>query len=170
MLKTGPTRRSGPPAKVDPVRTRVVASARRCRRAAGACGGLRERGQALVEFSLVLTLLLVLIFGLVDFGRAYICYVEVTNAAREGARLGATGASTSAITTQAQNTAGPFGSGLSVNVSYLSSPGLDSQVQVNTSYSLSFITPIGALVSLMSGKGISTGPFTISSTSTMHME
>ncbi len=145
--------------------------ARWTRRRGRPAGALRECGQAMVEFSLVLTFMLVLIFGIIDFGRAYICYVEVTNAAREGARLGVTGATTSAITTQAQNTAGPFGgSNLTVNVSYLTSPGLDSQIQVNTSYSLSFITPVSALVHLMTGGGFSTGPFPITSTSTMHME
>jgi len=152
------------------VRIAFASVTRGCRRAALRGGALRERGQAIVEFSLVLTLLLVLVFGIVDFGRAYICYTEVTNAAREGARLGVTHATTAAITTQAQNTAGPFGSGLAVNVSYLSSPGLDSQIKVDTSYSLRFITPVGALVSLLKGKGISTGPFTIASSSTMHME
>lgn len=132
---------------------------------------MRERGQAMVEFSLVITLLLVLMFGIVDFGRAYICYVEVTNAAREGARLGITGATTAAIQAQAQKTAGPFNdANFGVSVGYLSSPGLDSQIQVNTSYSLTFITPVGALVGLIKGKGLSTGPFSITSSSTMHME
>jgi len=120
----------------------------------------------------VITLLLVLIFGIIDFGRAYLCYVEVTNAAREGARLGVTGATTAAIIAKVKSTAGPFNdANLSVpNPSYLSSPGLDSQIQVTATYSLSFITPVGALVSLIKGQGISTGPFTISSSSTMHME
>jgi Flp pilus assembly protein TadG len=154
------------------VRTAIATIAHGCRRAGRRGGALRERGQAMVEFSLVLTLMLVLIFGLIDFGRAYICYVEVTNAAREGARLGATGATTSAIVAKVQDAAGPFNdANLTVpNPNYLSSPGLDSQIQVSASYSLSFITPISALVHLMTGGSLSTGPFTISSTSTMHME
>ncbi|HLZ70735.1 MAG TPA: TadE family protein [Dehalococcoidia bacterium] len=132
---------------------------------------LREGGQAMVEFSLVITLMLVLIFGLIDFGRAYICYVEVSNAAREGARLGVTHATTSAIQAQAKSTAGPFGdANFSANVSYVTSPGLDSQVQVDTSYNLSFITPLGGLVKLLTGGTIATGPWVISSTSRMHME
>ncbi len=47
----------------------------------------RERGAAAVEFALVLTLLLMLIFGIIDFGRAYNAQVTLTQAAREGARL-----------------------------------------------------------------------------------
>ena len=46
-----------------------------------------ERGAELVEFALMLPILLVIIAGLWDFGRAYRTYQAITNAAREGARL-----------------------------------------------------------------------------------
>ena len=49
--------------------------------------GERARGQSLVEFALVGPLLLVLVFGCVDFGRAYFHENGLTNAAREGLRL-----------------------------------------------------------------------------------
>lgn len=45
----------------------------------------RARGQALVEFALVLPVFLLLIFGIIDVGR----YVYVANAFNEGAREGA---------------------------------------------------------------------------------
>jgi Flp pilus assembly protein TadG len=44
------------------------------------------RGQAMVEFTLILPLLLVLIFGIFQFGQAYSDYIQVTNAARDGGR------------------------------------------------------------------------------------
>jgi hypothetical protein len=47
-----------------------------------------ERGAALVEFALALPLLLVVIGGIVDFGFLFQRYEVLTNAAREGARLG----------------------------------------------------------------------------------
>ena len=47
-----------------------------------------ERGAALVEFALALPLLLVVIAGIVDFGFLFQRYEVLTNAAREGARLG----------------------------------------------------------------------------------
>jgi hypothetical protein len=47
-----------------------------------------ERGAELVEFALVLPLLLVLVGGIIDFGFLFQRYEVVTNAAREGARLG----------------------------------------------------------------------------------
>lgn len=46
----------------------------------------RERGASLVEFALVLPLFLLLVGGMVDFGRAFYTQVTLTNAAREGAR------------------------------------------------------------------------------------
>lgn len=47
----------------------------------------RGRGQGLVEFALVFPIFIVLVFALFDIGRAVFAYNEVTNAAREGARL-----------------------------------------------------------------------------------
>lgn len=52
---------------------------------------LRERGQALVEFALIVPIFLVLLLGIVDFGWALKSWITVTNATREGARMGAVG-------------------------------------------------------------------------------
>jgi Flp pilus assembly protein TadG len=46
----------------------------------------RTRGQAMVEFTLILPLLLLLILGIYQFGQAYADYIQVTNAARDGGR------------------------------------------------------------------------------------
>ena len=48
----------------------------------------RESGQALVEFALIAPLLLLLVLGVVEFGRAWNAYQVLTDAAREGARTG----------------------------------------------------------------------------------
>ncbi len=45
------------------------------------------RGQALVEFALVLPILLLLLVAIFDLGRAAFAYNTLTNAAREGARI-----------------------------------------------------------------------------------
>jgi Flp pilus assembly protein TadG len=50
----------------------------------------RERGDELVEAALVMPLLLIMLAIVVDLGRAYFCYIAVIDAAREGARYGAT--------------------------------------------------------------------------------
>ena len=45
-----------------------------------------ERGQSVVEMALVMFLLLLLVAGVADFGRAFNAYIVITNASREGAR------------------------------------------------------------------------------------
>ena len=45
------------------------------------------RGQSLVEFALVLPIFLILILGILDFGRAVAAYNSVSNGARSGARV-----------------------------------------------------------------------------------
>ena len=48
-----------------------------------------RRGQALAETALLFPLLMLLVLGSADLGRLFFYAVEVTNAAREGARQGA---------------------------------------------------------------------------------
>jgi Flp pilus assembly protein TadG len=50
---------------------------------------LDERGQALVEFALVLPLILLLMVGMLEFARAWNLHQVMTDAAREGARRAA---------------------------------------------------------------------------------
>lgn len=49
----------------------------------------RRRGQSLVEFTLLLPVLMIVLLGLLDLGRAYYAYVAITDAAGEGAAYGA---------------------------------------------------------------------------------
>lgn len=45
-------------------------------------------GQGLIEMAIVITLLLFLLVGVIDIGRAFNNYIVVTNSSREGARYG----------------------------------------------------------------------------------
>lgn len=45
----------------------------------------RERGQGMVEFAFSVTIMVLILMGIVDLGRAYYIYVALTNAAGEGA-------------------------------------------------------------------------------------
>lgn len=56
-----------------------------------------ERGQALVEFALILPILLILIMGIVQFGLVLNAYITIENASREGARRGIVGSSDTEI-------------------------------------------------------------------------
>lgn len=50
-----------------------------------------------VEFALVLPILVLLLMGMVEFGRGYNARIELTSAVREGARAAALGKSTTDI-------------------------------------------------------------------------
>ncbi|MGI5858042.1 MAG: TadE/TadG family type IV pilus assembly protein [Tepidanaerobacteraceae bacterium] len=51
----------------------------------------RQKGQTLVELALVLPIIILILFGILEFGRIFHSYIVITNAAREGVRLGAVG-------------------------------------------------------------------------------
>lgn len=59
-----------------------------------------RRGQALVEFALLLPFIMLVLIGIVEFGRAWNAKQMVTDAAREGARWAVVG--NPLITTQQQ--------------------------------------------------------------------
>ena len=63
----------------------------------------RDRGAAAVEFALVVPLLLLLVFGIIDFSRAYNTRVTLTEAAAEGARALSIGRSDADAMTAARN-------------------------------------------------------------------
>ena len=50
----------------------------------------RERGQAMVETAIAIPLLLMMMVGIFEVGRAYETWQVLTNAAREGARMAVT--------------------------------------------------------------------------------
>jgi len=62
---------------------------------------VRERGQGLVEFALVIPIFLLLLIAAFDLGRAVFAYNSVTNAAREGGRLAIVNQNTTLITQRA---------------------------------------------------------------------
>jgi TadE-like protein len=103
----------------------------------------REDGAAAVEFALLLPLLLMILFGVIEFGFVFYNQEVITNASREGARFGivmrdpkytkaeiedvVTNYTTSRLiclgscpppTVDAQGAGGPFGSDLKVHVEY----------------------------------------------------
>ena len=65
--------------------------------------GHANRAQSLVEFALVLPLFLLLMLGLIDFGRLLFSYISLANGAREMARVVAISSSTDAQAVDAFN-------------------------------------------------------------------
>jgi len=52
-----------------------------------------QKGQSLVEFAIILPILLLLLFGIAEFGIMLNSYLTIQNGSREGARLGIIGGS-----------------------------------------------------------------------------
>ena len=63
----------------------------------------RSRGQALVEFALIIPVFLLLLVALFDLGRAVFAYNTLTNAAREGARIAIVNQDTTSIVNRAKS-------------------------------------------------------------------
>jgi Flp pilus assembly protein TadG len=106
-----------------------------------------DRGAAAVEFALLLPMLLLIVFGLIDFGRALNAQITLTQAAREGARLAALGQSNVATGTQSAAT-GLSPVTVNVTSSCLAGAAAGSNSVVQVSYKLTFITPISAISGL----------------------
>jgi Flp pilus assembly protein TadG len=128
----------------------------------------RDRGATAVEFALLFPLLMLIVFGTIDFGRALNAQITLTQAAREGVRLDALGEPN--VVTQTQNAA----TGLSpVNVTVTGCPpgaSLTSDAVVNVSYRFSFITPLGAVAALVGGAGGLGSPVTLTAQGVMPCE
>jgi Flp pilus assembly protein TadG len=101
---------------------------------AGTCRPLlrrkRERGAELVEFAFMLPILLVILAGLWDFGRAYRTYQAITNAAREGARLAVVPAGINQ-TTAVQNRVKDYLTKSNLDTSFITSGNIGTYIDVD---------------------------------------
>ncbi|MFC4394948.1 TadE/TadG family type IV pilus assembly protein [Arthrobacter sedimenti] len=113
-----------------------------------------ERGAAAVEFAILLPLLLMLVLGTIEFGRAYNAQITLTNAARDGVRVMAINNDPTAAKKAAQNAAASV-STIPVSDITLSSPtcSTGNQVTLTIKYTLSTITGIAGPFP-MTGKGV----------------
>lgn len=135
-----------------------------------ACLNGGDRGAAAVEFALCLPLLLLLVFGTIDFGRALNAQLTITQAAREGVRLAALGYPAGEVQARA-DAAAPELSGVSVTIAATCPPGAGptADAVVNVSYSFSFVTPVGAIAGLFGGGGLGS-PIVLSAQGVMPCE
>lgn len=99
-------------------------------------GRKAQRGTALIEFTLVLPLLLVMTVAAVDFGRAFFVKNVVSQAAREGVRLRAV--SSSADSALVRDRVLQVANAANVTVSQLSIAGPDAARQVTVTVTAEF--------------------------------
>lgn len=113
-----------------------------------------DRGAVAVEFGLLLPLLLLILFGIIDFGFALHAKVTLAQAAREGARLEALGMEN--VQSRAVNAAaGLDGAVAAVTGACPSTFDPDSRddATVVVTYQFTFVTPVGAMGAVFGGGG-----------------
>ncbi|TFD19264.1 TadE/TadG family type IV pilus assembly protein [Cryobacterium sp. TMS1-13-1] len=115
-----------------------------------------ERGAVAVEFALLLPVLVLLVFGIFEFGRVYNAQISITNAAREGARYMAIHNNAPPAKTVAVNAAPSLSPALvaaNVTVSPLECVA-GSSVTVTVNYSFDFLTGYFGSTIPLTGKGV----------------
>ena len=132
------------------------------------CG--RQEGSVILETALLMTILLMLLFGIIDIGRVLFTANNLTSAAREGARYGAVDLTVATNDGPTKNKVrahfSPFGGDTLTNseitVTAVSVGGGPTQsVRVTIAYPFKWITPVPKLLGWTGG-----GSFT----STVHAQ
>ena len=107
---------------------------------------LQTQGQGLVEFALVVPILLLIVFGVVDFGRAIYAFNTIGNAARTAGRVAIVSQTPSSIQSAAINQAVALGiptTGVTISHDLCpSSYSIGCIVSVTVTYAFHPITPV----------------------------
>jgi len=140
---------------------RTLASCRRARHAVpgrASQAQLRRRGAAVVEFAAVAPVLFLLIFGMIEFGRMVMVQQVLTNASREGARVGILdGATNSEVTSVVQNyltAANIKGAEIKTEPANIANAGAGDSVKVIVTVPFDKVTWLPAPI-FLGGKGMS---------------
>jgi len=127
----------------------------------------RQRGQAAVEFALILPLFLLLVFAVTEFGRIWMVQHVLTTASRAGARQAILPSTTEA---QVSQTVSDLCTGASLNAELtsvsMSNVGMAGASGSTTEVTVSYNHPVlsGSLIPGLSGS------FTLASTTRMRHE
>jgi Flp pilus assembly protein TadG len=108
----------------------------------------RDRGAAAAEFAVVVPVLLMLVFGIIDFGRMASAWISLTAAARAGAQAEAIpGANADA----AANAVFPGGGVTGAGSGCPRTPRPGDTATYTATYQFRFITPVALLADLGTG-------------------
>jgi Flp pilus assembly protein TadG len=133
----------------------------------------KDAGQSLVEFAILVPVLMGVVVGIFEFGRAWNVDQVLTNAAREGARLAVIETSSEGDVIEAVETA-LTNAALDPSVATISVDGVEDNygtpatVQIQYPYEFVFLGPIMAF--LGDGEGDTPGSITLTSQIVMRNE
>ncbi|GGF28715.1 type IV pilus associated TadE family protein [Halobacillus andaensis] len=122
----------------------------------------KEDGQSLVEFALALPILLLLVIGIIDFGRVLYIHLQLELVTQESVRLGGLGQEDGSIRSYAEN---HFAAGDPSKLEVAITPSSGSRetgdyVTVSISYPERLLQPLGDL----------SIPYTVETSSTIRIE
>jgi hypothetical protein len=115
----------------------------------------RDRGAAAAEFAIVAPVLLLLVFGIIDFGRMASVRVSLTGAARAGAQAEAI---PGADPLDAANAVFPGGGLTGSGSACPATPAPGATARYTVQYQFEFFTPVGLML------GVGPGPHTMQAT------
>ncbi|MFB4169681.1 TadE/TadG family type IV pilus assembly protein [Virgibacillus sp. JSM 102003] len=104
-----------------------------------------QKGQSLVETALILPILLLLVFGITDFGRIFHAYLTLDHAGREAARTATIGSSDSVIRakiTDATSSLDEDNLGITITPGGEANRTSGSEVTITLTYPVDFLTPV----------------------------
>lgn len=107
----------------------------------------QQQGQSLVEFALLLPMLVVILFGTVEFGRLWMTMNVLTGAAREGARVAAV---TAPNTAQVQTAVNNVLSGASITGATITVVGPNAANSVTVTVRINYNVLTGTIIPGMS--------------------
>ena len=123
-----------------------------------------QKGQSLVETALILPIILMLLFGITDFGRVFHVYLTLDHAGREAAREASVGSEDAVINLKIRDATSGLDEdklGISITPSGKVNRVSGSEVEIKLTYPVDFLTPfIGQLI----------GSFQLEDTTVMRVE
>lgn len=141
-----------------------------------------DHGAQVAEFAILLPILLMLVFGIIDFGRGFFSWVILTNGAREGARAAAVGNNQAAVTSTVQNAvSGLYVTGIESGACVSPAKGklcvtganlvgdMGEPVTVTVQYNFSYIV-LPNIMNWAAGSSMPGGVFPLVAHSTMRLE
>lgn len=106
-----------------------------------------RKGQSMVEFAMILPVILLILMGIVEFGRFYNAWLMVSHASREGARMASLGATTLQVEERVDTVMAAYDTArIVVEVSPSGTHSRGDMVTVTVTYDMDPLTPfIGAI-------------------------
>jgi Flp pilus assembly protein TadG len=101
-----------------------------------------EKGQAYLEFAVIVPIMMLVVMGIVDFGRVFNTWLVMTHGAREGARVAAVGWDYAAVEERVNDVT----AGFDVQVELVPAVSAGSAITVTTSTTVTLLSGwIGAI-------------------------